>query len=245
MSVPNATFTRTNSFTAEGERCMPRFFEDTVQDEVASAREGRPIFRTEERVQIIMPGNPLSSPVQVVNESHKQRWPKQYDQFKAGLEQAPDGTPLEEWPILNRAMVKELKHLEIHTIEQCAALDDQACQRIGMGALELRKKAQAYFDDAVRMSLVEQVTAENSKLRSEMAALKNQVEELGALLNKTHGELRAHQDAPSPLAAVAPADLDPIEQMKAASVAPHGSARGGSLADLGKRGRGRPRKNAA
>src|SRR5882672_1558091 len=109
MSIANGAYTRTNSYGPDMARVMPRFFIDSVEDHVASAREGRPIFRDEERVEIILPGNPQTRPVQIVNETHKQKWPDQYKAFKAGHEVALDGCPLEEWPRLKRSQVLELK----------------------------------------------------------------------------------------------------------------------------------------
>jgi len=100
MSVVNGQFTRTNSFGAGVERSYPRFFIEAVEDQLASSHAGRRIFRDEERVEIIMPGNPYARPVQRVTDAHRRQWPKEYEAFKAGQELAPEGTPLEEWPRL-------------------------------------------------------------------------------------------------------------------------------------------------
>src|SRR5262249_22132469 len=156
MPSPNISlFTRTNSFGEEKERIFPEFYTESVQDDLASSRMGHPVYREEERVRLHIPANPWTSPVEIVREEHRQRWPNEYASFKKGLEMAHDGTPIEQWPILNKSMVKWLKHHDIHTVEQCAAIADNAIQNLGMGARALRQKAQAFLSDAERMSMVE------------------------------------------------------------------------------------------
>lgn len=226
--------------------CIPRFYVDAVQDELATAQQGRAIFTQKEFVEIIMPGNQYSMPVHEVNDSHRQRWPQQYERFKQGLEMSVDGTPLEEWPPLNRAQVLELKAMKVHTIEQVAGLSDTVLQRI-MGGFQLRAKARAFLDDAAASALVEQTTAENDKLKSEIAALRQQVTELGEMSQRMHGELMGLRNAPSPIATVVPGMVDPIQM---ARMQQHGmeprEVPQSSLATFAEERRkpGRPRKNA-
>jgi hypothetical protein len=190
----------------------PRFYLDPVQDELASAREGRPIFKEVERVEIFMPGNPYAIPVFNVTDQHRERWPREYEQFREGIEQTAEGTPIAEWPILNRAQVLELKALQLQTVEEVAALSDLACQR-AMGLNQLRTKAQAYLDDAAAMALTEQLSKQNEDQRSEIASLTRQVEELGSLVTKLHGEVMGMRNAPNPIASAIPGMADPFQQM--------------------------------
>src|SRR4029077_1175917 len=114
--VRTGQFTRTNSFApSTRDSVQPRFHIEPVVDEIASADQGRPIFRNEERVQFIMPGSP-NQPVFRVSDEHRQRWAEQYAAFKRGEEMAVDGTPLEQWPILTRGQVLELKAIGIYTV---------------------------------------------------------------------------------------------------------------------------------
>src|ERR1700761_896744 len=155
MSVANGASTRTNLGMGDGST-HPRFFVDQVQDPVASEREGRPIYRDEERVEIIMPGNPHTRPVARVSREHQERWPKEYAAFKEGIEVSPDGTPLEEWSILKRSQVMELKGLGFKTVEHIRDMDDHAVQRIGMGGRNLKQAAEVFLDDANRVALTSQ-----------------------------------------------------------------------------------------
>ncbi len=212
--IPNGAYTRTNGFGPDGATVYPRFFEDTIQDPVASEREGRPIFKTEERVEIIMAGNTQTRPVFKVSSEHQQRWPKEYERFKQGLEMAVDGTPLEEWPRLRRAQVMELKAIGFVTVEQLAEMSDIAAQRIPMYGRALRELAKAFLDDAHASALLEKTTADNARKDAEISLLKSQVEELGRMAQSTHDELRRMQNAPSPIATHVPGLHDPVELMK-------------------------------
>lgn len=243
MSVANGTFTRTNSFGEGGPRNIARFFMDSIQDEAATVREGRPIFKQVERVEIILPGNPHTRPVFNVTDEHRQQYAKEYEAFKQGLEMAPEGTPIEEWPILNRAQVLELKALGFYTVENIADAADYNLQKIGRGFYALREKAKAFLDDAHHAALVEKLSRENEAKDAEIAALKRQVEELASLVNNIHSELATMKNAPSPLATVIPGSLDPVETAKAAA----SPERTGSALDelAAPKRRGRPRKDAA
>lgn len=222
----------------------PRFYMDPVQDELASAREGRPIFREIERVEIFLPGNPYTMPVENVTDDHRQRWAREYEMFRQGIEQTADGTPLSEWPVLNRAQVLEMKGLQIQTIEEVANLSDIACQR-AMGLTQLRTKARAYLDDAVAMALTQQLSAETENQRSHIASLERQVAELGDLVQKLHGELMGMRNAPHPVATAIPGMMDPMQQAQAfqAASTPREDPRSSLTGFVDeKRKPGRPRK---
>jgi hypothetical protein len=240
--VANGAYTRTNGFGPDGATIYPRFFEETEPDLVASEREGRPIFRTEERVEIIMAGNSTTRPVQRVTNEHRQRWAKEYADFKAGLEMSIEGTPLEEWPRLRRAQVMELKAINFLTVEQIAEASDLALQRIPMYGRQLRDLAKAFLDDAHANSLLEKTTADNARKDAQIAALTAQVEELGRLAQSTHDELRRMQNAPHPLATHIPGMSDPVEMMKSPQVQTGGES---AFASLGppRRGPGKPPKD--
>ncbi len=197
-----------------GNLVRPRFYMEPVKNELASAQEGRPIFRNEERVEIFLPGNPNTMPVQRVNDDHRNRWAREYELFRKGLEQTAEGTPIEEWPVVDRAQVMELRSLGIQTIEEIANLSDIACQR-AMGLQGLRVKARVFLDDAAAMALTEQQGAEIDKLRAELASQTRQVDELKELVNRMHGELMGLKNAPNPLATVIPGMIDPVQQARA------------------------------
>src|ERR1700744_4772201 len=172
MSIANATYTRSNSLVANEARNFPRFFIETVRDDHSSRHHGREIFREEERVEIIVPGNPYTRPIMRVTEEHRQTWPKQYEAFKAGREIATDGTPLEAWARVQPKQLHELKALGFKTIEQIATMDDQALGRVGTGGPDLRRVAQEFLEDGARMVAVERLAAENDAKKAEIDDLR-------------------------------------------------------------------------
>lgn len=212
MSIANATFTR-NNFGPDSNN-YPRFFMDQIQDMVASEAQGRAIFRDEERVEIIMPGNPHTRPVARVTDEHRQRWPKEYEAFRQGIEVSADGTPLEEWPILKRSQVMELKALGFKTVEHIRDMDDLAIQRIGMGGRRLKEVANVFLDDAGRIALTNRLSADNDRKDEQIVALQRQITEMGALMESKFAELQTLRDAPSPLATQIPGMSDPVEMAK-------------------------------
>jgi hypothetical protein len=235
MALQNASYTRTNGGPGDGSN-HPRFFIDSVQDPVASERMGRLICRDEERVEIIMPGNPHTRPVSRVTDEHRQRWPQEYAAFKAGIEMSPEGTPLEEWSMLKRSQVMELKSLGFKTVEHIRDMDDHAIQRIGMGGRNLKQAAEVFLDDANRVALVSQQQAELDRKNEEIDLLRRQVEEMGKLTQQVHGELQAMRNAPSVVATNIPGLSDPVEQAKAGF---QPAEAGSSLDNIGSRRPGR------
>lgn len=195
-----------HSFSGQQERdpTIPRFYTDEVKDEDASAKAGRPIYRSVERVELMVPGNTLNKPVLNVTEELRERFRQHYDRWKQGQEMATDGTPLEMWPILTAAQVRELKALNIFSIEDCAGLNDQAIQRIGMGGRALKQRAQAYLDDAARGALVEQLTREKDIMEARLAAQDRQLEELKILVDQLHQQNKAQMAMPNAVAAYTP-----------------------------------------
>jgi hypothetical protein len=214
MAVANGAFTRTTGFAPENDRIVPRFFIESIPDELASQREGRAIFHDQERVELMIPGvSQYNIKVDIVSDEHRRRWPDQYKAFRAGQEISAEGTPLEQWPILKRSQVLELKAMNFVTVEQVSQMDDQTMQRF-MGGRRLRELARAYIDDAEAGALLSQVTAENAKKDGQIAELTRKVEELSTLLGSIHGEMQNMKNAPHPSATAVPYTFDPAEQMK-------------------------------
>lgn len=214
QNIPNAAYTRTNGFGNEGaDKTIPRFYIEDIPDELASQREGRPIYRSEERVELLIPGNMLNIKVDIVADYHRQRWPEAYAKFRQGQEIAIEGTPLEQWPILKRAQVLELKALNLLTVEHVRDMSDTVCQRF-MGGMRLRTLAKAYLDDAEAGALLAEKTAEAERRAAENAEQKAQIEELKSLVNRLHDEVQTLRNAPSPIATTIPGMGDPLQQMQ-------------------------------
>lgn len=163
---------------ADADTAIPRFYRDKDLNGFKSNEAGRPVFDDVERVEIIVPGEKLSMAVERVKQTHRDRWPTQYAAFKANLEVAAEGWPLEEWPPLSPAQVANLKSLNIATVEQLAQISDTALDKIGMGARSLRDKAQAALSNATAGEALGKATARAERAEAELSTLKANYEDL-------------------------------------------------------------------
>ncbi|WIW04129.1 hypothetical protein [Achromobacter ruhlandii] len=100
--------------------------------------------------------------------------------FPPGLERQP----LEQWPQINRAQVKEAKYFEVHTVEQMSGLADSHLGKMPPGFRELRSKAQAYLKAANDTAAATAQAAEAERLRAEVADVRAQLAEM----QKQYGE---------------------------------------------------------
>ena len=121
-----------------------RFVMDIMEDQDASAKEGRPIYKEVPFVQIMTPGDREIFMV-MADEEYISRFPKQWEAFqRMNDEDAVEGTPLSEWPGINRAQAEELKFYNCHTLEQLANVADSQLQEFqGFGTL--RERARRYL----------------------------------------------------------------------------------------------------
>lgn len=154
------------------------FYTEAVQSAAKSEEAGRPIYINVPFVRIIIPGDSRNIIERKATEDDKRRFQAEYDAYIRGEKESESGTPLETWPPINKAQVKEAKYFEVHTVEALANLSDINAQRLGMGFAELRTKAKAYLLAAADGALVAKQAAENERLHSEMQALKEQFADL-------------------------------------------------------------------
>ncbi len=113
---------------------------------------------------------------------HADYYAKAYQHWKAGQEIPLEGTPIKGWPVISPAQTALLVSIGIRTVEDLAAINDEVRVRIGMGAIMLKNKAQAWLSQAqdkgpltIQMAHVQ---AENEVLKLNLAKLTEQVEAL-------------------------------------------------------------------
>ena len=73
------------------------------------------------------------------------KWQRDYDRFKQGQEIPLEGTPIRGWKMLTGAQQENLIRLNILTVEDLAAANAEAVSHIGMGAIELKRRAEAWL----------------------------------------------------------------------------------------------------
>lgn len=155
-----------------------QFYTDAVELKSESEKQGRPIFQDMAYIRKMIPGDSSNVIERVAKEFDIRQYPREYEIFKRQQTNGVIGTPLEQWPQVTRAQVKEAKYFEVHTVEQLSELSDTSCQRMGMGFFELRNKAKAYLEAAKGTAAETAQAAENQRLRDEIEALKAQVSEV-------------------------------------------------------------------
>jgi len=166
----------------DDKRLFVTFFMEAVQDKVASAREGRPIFVEKPNIRIITPG---SRDVTVVraHEGYQKRFPRQWERFIKQQEQSVDGTPLEQVPWLTVGVIAELKAVNCCTLEQLAGMSDTHMTKM-MGLIGFKQKAVAYLAAAKEAAPFTQMQAQLEQRDVEISLLKQQVQELVELAAK-------------------------------------------------------------
>jgi hypothetical protein len=177
-------------------RLAVQFYKKSMKQEDASNEAGRPIFKEFDFVRIMIPGDNLTEIDTYAQESHKQRFPRQWAHYlnqTAGHEDIV-GTPLDQWPQVTRSQAEELRGLKFYTVESIADCSDQQLQRIGMVAgmspYNFRLKAKAFLnlandsaDVAQREAELQALRLENDKIKAETdAKLSKMQEQMEALL---------------------------------------------------------------
>jgi hypothetical protein len=119
-----------------------------------------------------------------VRDEHKRRWPREYAAFKAGIEAPLEGTPITEWPAINKAQVQTLQYLNVRTVESLAELTDEQVMKIGAGGMTLRGKAQAWLKVRDDSKATLGAVARADKLERELAAVREQLAALSAKKTK-------------------------------------------------------------
>ena len=177
-------------------RLAVQFYKKSVKQDIASDEAGRPIFKEFDFVRIMIPGDNLTEIDTYAQESHKQRFPRQWAHYQNQVANHQDiiGTPIDQWPQVSRSQADELRGLKFHTVESIADCSDQQLQRIGMVAgmspHNFRLKAKAFLnlasdsaEVAQREAELAQVKEENAKIKAETdAKLAAMQEQMSALL---------------------------------------------------------------
>jgi hypothetical protein len=175
-------------------RLAVQFYKKSVKQENASNEAGRPIFKEFDFVRIMIPGDNLTEIDTYAQESHKERFPRQWAHYQNQVANHENivGTPLEQWPQITRSQAEELRGLKFHTVEAIADCSDQQLQRIGMVAgmspHNFRQKAKAFLNLANDSAEVAQREAELQALREENAKITAETE---AKLTKMQEQMEA------------------------------------------------------
>ena len=123
-----------------------------------------------------------------------EKYKRAYEAWKQGQELPLDGFPIKGWGVCSPAQQETLIRLHILTVEQLAAVNDEGIRRIGMGAVDLKNKADAWLK---QLNKAGKPTVEMAALKKENASLKSQVENLEEKLAKLAALVEAQTSAMS------------------------------------------------
>ncbi len=159
-----------------------RFVMQPVEDRNKSIEAGHPVFADVAHVVITPQGSKdsVTKPVkewlentdqQVREERLPAEWAEKfhagYAHWKRGEEIPVEGIALANWPAISPAELLTCKGIHIMTVEDLATANEEGLRRLGMGGLELKKRAKQYLD----------ASAGPGKLMAENKALSQRLEE--------------------------------------------------------------------
>lgn len=164
---------------------LVKFFMKPRQDKAASEREGRPIFRDVEYVDIKIPGNRNSGACRPATEMDRARFPDHYKAFKERISQeVNEGTPLAEWPLISRSMAEELSFFHVKTVEQLATMSDAQASKF-MGLAGVRQRAKLWLESVEKEKPLWEM---DQKMRAQKAEIQELKNSLADLLQRVDGE---------------------------------------------------------
>lgn len=73
---------------------------------------------------------------------------RSFKSWKDGQELPVEGTPIVNWPAISPAQVKMLLSIQIRSVEDLAAANEESLNRMGMGARALKQRAQSWLQSA-------------------------------------------------------------------------------------------------
>lgn len=174
-----------------------RFEMVAVEDIVASQREGHYIAKDVEMVNVTPPyskdivkfkaSNWLAQlKVDVDNGRMPADWAEKfrhmYELWKQGQEMPLEGTPIKGWGVISPAQQETLIRMHVLTVEQLAAITSEGTNRIGMGGIEMKNKAEAWLGTlkkAGRPTMeIASLRKENAQLKVNQELLESKIEEL-------------------------------------------------------------------
>ena len=171
-------------------RLAVKFYKRAVKLEHETNEAGRPIYKDFDFVRIMVAGDNLTEIDTYAQESHKQRFPRQWLQYQASQDSSSEihGTPVEQWPLISQSQAQELRAIKFLTVESIANASDLQLQRIGMIA---GMSPHAFRDKAKTFLNLAEETAEASKRAEEINQLKQEL----ALKEQENAKIKQDTDA--------------------------------------------------
>lgn len=140
-----------------------RFEQRAEEDRKETVRQGRLVLRDVDYVVITRAGRKDTSEhiapewlahCEKLSRETPPKWPpewlaahkKMYEQWKTGQEVTQPGFPIRQWAAITKAQAENLVMARVLTVEHLAAAEEGVLVSIGLGARELKQRAQAWLE---------------------------------------------------------------------------------------------------
>lgn len=124
-----------------------------------------------------------------------------YKLWQDGQEAPPMGTALKEWPGMSPAQIKNFNNINVRSVEDVAAANEETLARMGQGARDLQKRARAWLESAASVGKVAEqfssLKTENERLAERNADLESKLAELSRRMAFLETGGMVHQETPS------------------------------------------------
>ena len=158
------------------------FLDEDHKDQKASLEAGYAVFAPREMVHVTAPANkecdiiapvdsPCTDPVNGGVMSYRDRFPEDYERWKAGQSAAVSGTPLKNMPLLSKTEVSMLNAQNVFSVEQLADLGGRPLANLGPNGRKLQQQAVAFLSTARDTAGAMKLATENADLRQWLEAL--------------------------------------------------------------------------
>jgi len=183
---------------------LVRFERQLVEDKAASLQAGRAVCKDVDYAIVTPPYSKdevfkkattfiediqAKGKVGIYTAQQVDQFIQQYTAWKNGQSLPLVGTPIRGWSVLTPAQQENLIRVNIPTVEYLAEANEEGLRNIGMGALDMKRKALAWLSQAVdKGPLTQQIAAiqaENDSLKLSLDTLTRQVEALSVPVAQT------------------------------------------------------------
>lgn len=168
-----------NRFAGDG-ALMVRFFESVMPD-LEKSKAGKPVHRDVIMIQIMVPGDKTNIICREIEERDKERFAKQWAHWEKTRSEVPEGYRISEWAGVTRALAEDLRYQGFFTVEQLAAASDSVLSKMP-GLRELSRRANIFVEQMEGMAPANKLQAELEARDNEIAAMKEQLAALQALV---------------------------------------------------------------
>jgi FtsZ-binding cell division protein ZapB len=178
-----------------------RFERRAIEDPVASREAGHYVAKDIDYV-LVTPAyskdiweNKVSTWMDNLKYEHSQNrisreqldlYKKAYEAWKNGQELPLNGCPIRGWGMISPAQQETLIRMHILTVEQLAAITAEGTNRIGIGALDMKNKAEAWLKQTKSKGSatleITELKKENRQLKKTVESLEKKIEQLSHMV---------------------------------------------------------------